>query len=179
MARRLRPVQLDFLESAPVRLVFDTHVAAPPSAVYRALADEVADSPSWFTAIAAARPTAGGAGREIRLRGGVVFQERILVTDAGERYAYRVEETNAPGVRALMEEWLLSPAPPSTGTAGATGPAGTSGTAGGGTRVRWTMAAEGVAPFRLVMRLARPGVGRSFRDAMRNLDRRLASSPAP
>ncbi|OKK03419.1 polyketide cyclase [Streptomyces sp. CB03234] len=164
MARRLRPVRLDFLESAPLRLVFDTEVAAPPSAVYRALADEVADSPSWFTAIAAARPIAGGAGREIRLRGGVVFQERILVTDAGERYAYRVEETNAPGVRALMEEWLLTPAPHGTGT---------------GTRVRWTMAAEGTAPFRLVMRLARSGVGRSFRDAMRNLDRRLASSPAP
>ncbi|MFF8289327.1 SRPBCC family protein [Streptomyces sp. NPDC016309] len=162
MARRLRPVRLDFLESAPLRLVFDTEVTAPPSAVYRALADEVADSPSWFTAIAAARPTAGGAGREIRLRGGVVFQERILVTDAGARYAYRVEETNAPGVRALMEEWLLTPAAGGTGT-----------------RVRWTMAAEGVAPFRLVMRLARSGVGRSFRDAMRNLDRRLASSPAP
>lgn len=162
MARRLRPVGLDFLESAPLRLVFDTEVTASPSAVYRALAEEVADSPSWFPAIAAARPTAGGAGREIRLRGGVVFQERILVTDAAERYAYRVEETNAPGVRALMEEWLLSPAPRGTGT-----------------RVRWTMAAEGAAPFRLVMRLARSGVGRSFRDAMRNLDRRLTSSPAP
>ncbi|RST06341.1 SRPBCC family protein [Streptomyces sp. WAC05374] len=162
MARRLRPVRLDFLESAPLRLVFAAHVAAPPSAVYRALADEVADSPSWFPAIAAARPIAGGAGREIRLRGGVVFQERILVTDAGERYAYRVEETNAPGVRALMEEWLLTPVPE-----------------GPGTRVRWTMAAEGTAPFRVVMRLGRSGVGRSFRDAMRNLDRRLASSPAP
>ncbi|MGI5484134.1 SRPBCC family protein [Streptomyces lavendofoliae] len=162
MARRLRPVRLDFLESAPLRLVFDTEVAASPRAVYRALADDVADSPSWFTAVSAARPTAGGAGREIRLRGGVVFQERVMVTDAGERYAYRVEETNAPGVRALMEEWLLAPAPHGTGT-----------------RVRWTMAAEGTAPFRLVLRLARSRVGRSFRDAMRNLDRRLASSPAP
>ncbi|GGU46405.1 SRPBCC family protein [Streptomyces lavendofoliae] len=160
MARRLRPVRLDFLESAPLRLVFDTEVAASPRAVYRALADDVADSPSWFTAVSAARPTAGGAGREIRLRGGVVFQERVMVTDAGERYAYRVEETNAPGVRALMEEWVLAPH-------------------GTGTRVRWTMAAEGSAPFRLVLRLARSRVGRSFRDAMRNLDRRLASSPAP
>ncbi|MGI5353765.1 SRPBCC family protein [Streptomyces sp. CA-252508] len=161
MARRLRPVRLDFLDSAPLRLVFDTEVAAPPSAVYRALAEDVADSPSWFTAIAAARSTAGGAGREIRLRGGVVFQERVMATEPGERYAYRVEETNAPGVRALVEEWLLAPARHGTGT-----------------RVRWTLAAEGSAPFRLVMRLARSGVGRSFRAAMRNLDGRVASPPA-
>jgi hypothetical protein len=72
-----------------------------------------------------------------------------------------VEETNAPGVRALVEEWLLAPARRGTGT-----------------RVRWTLAAEGSVPFRLVMRLARSGVERSFRTAMRNLDGRVASPPA-
>ncbi|MDN3292846.1 SRPBCC family protein [Streptomyces ficellus] len=161
-ARRLRPVRLDFLQSAPLRLVFDAEVVAPPSAVYRALADEVSDTPSWFTAVTAARPIAGGAGREIRLRGGVVFQERVMVTDPARRYVYRVEETNAPGARALMEEWLLTPAARGTGT-----------------RVRWTMAAEGTALFRLTVRLTGSRVGRSFQDAMRNLDRKLASSPAP
>ncbi|MFG3496372.1 SRPBCC family protein [Streptomyces sp. NPDC047928] len=161
MRQRLRPVELDFLRSAPVRLAFAADVAAPPASVYRALADEVADSPEWFAAIAAARPTDGGAGRVVRLRGGVVFRERILVTAAGRCYAYRVDETNAPGIRALLEEWALSP----------------SGPGGAGTRVRWTMAADGAAAFRLTMRLVRPGVGRSFHGAMRALERRLAASP--
>ncbi|MCS0637010.1 SRPBCC family protein [Streptomyces sp. LP05-1] len=160
MARRLRPVQLDFLGTAPVRLVHTALVAAPPRAVYRALAEEVADTPRWFTAVTAARPIAGGAGRSVRLRGGVVFHERVLAAEAGERYAYRVEETNAAGMTAMLEEWRLSPDPV-------------------GTRVRWTMALDGPGPFRLVMRVRRAGVGRSFREAMRNLDRRLGAAPQP
>ncbi|GAA4930077.1 SRPBCC family protein [Streptomyces coeruleoprunus] len=161
MAHRLRPVDPGFLASAPVRLVFATEVAAPPGAVYRAIAEETADTPSWFAAVAAATPLDGGAAREVRLRGGVVFRERILVADPGRCYTYRVEETNAPGVAALLEEWALSPAGD-----------------GAGTRVGWTMAADGAAALRWTLRLARPGVGRSFRDAMRALERRLTASPA-
>ncbi|WP_149182853.1 SRPBCC family protein [Streptomyces sp. TRM49041] len=160
MAHPVRPVELAFLSSAPVRLVCAAELAAPPDTVYRALAEDVAGTPSWFAAVAAARPTDGGAGREIRLRGGVVFRERILAREPARRYAYRVEETNAPGVTALLEEWALSPA-------------------GAGTRVRWTMAADGAAVFRWGLRAGRAGVGRSFRDAMRALDRRLTAHPAP
>ncbi|MFI8521957.1 SRPBCC family protein [Streptomyces sp. NPDC085481] len=162
MARRLRPVELDFTETAPLRLVFTTEVAAPPAAVYRSLAVELASTPAWFTAITSATPTDGGAGRTIRLRGGVEFRETILATDPAARYAYRVDETNVPGVSALLEEWALSPA-------------------AGGTRVRWTMALDGNGACRLTMRLARPGVGSSFRSAMRNLERRLtpARHPSP
>ncbi|MBC7269071.1 MAG: SRPBCC family protein, partial [Streptomyces sp.] len=68
---------------------------------------------------------------------------------------YRVDVTNAPGVRALVEEWRLTPV-------------------GTGTRVQWTFAADGPAPFRVVLRLARAGLGRAFRDAVTALDRRLA-----
>ncbi|MFC8508759.1 SRPBCC family protein [Streptomyces sp. NPDC057411] len=162
MAHRLRPVELDFAEHAPLRLVFTTAVAAPPAAVYRSLAVELASTPAWFTAVTSATPVDGGAGRTVRLRGGVEFRETILATDPAARYAYRVDETNVPGVSALLEEWVLSPA-------------------AGGTRVRWTMAVDGNGPCRMVMRLARPGVGKSFRDAMRNLERRLtpARHPSP
>ncbi|MCT9088646.1 SRPBCC family protein [Streptomyces sp. ASQP_92] len=157
MARRLRPVELDFAESAPVRLAFTTRLSAAPGAVYRALAEEVADTPVWFSSVAAARPLDGGAGREVRLRGGVFFRETIMATDPGERYAYRIDETNTPGVRALLEDWRLRPAGP-------------------GTLVRWTMAGEGPALFRLAMRAAGPGIGQSFRGAMRALDRHLAQA---
>jgi hypothetical protein len=80
----------------------------------------------------------------------------VLVAKAPEVYAYRVDATNAPGVRALAEEWRLAPS-------------------GTGTRVQWTFAADGTAPFRLVLALARAGLGRAFRDAVRSLDRRLAA----
>ncbi|MER6996138.1 SRPBCC family protein [Streptomyces sp. NPDC000410] len=159
MARRLHPVELDFVDSAPLRLVFTADVGAAPATVYRALAEDVEGWPSWFTAVTAARPTAGGAGREVRLVGGTRFQETIMAAEPGARYAYRVDETNAPGVRALLEDWRLTPA-------------------GAGCRVRWTMAADGAAPFRFGLRLGRAAVGRSFRDAVRKLDLRLASAPA-
>ncbi|MFI0987096.1 SRPBCC family protein [Streptomyces exfoliatus] len=154
MARRLRPVELDFTASAPVRLVFTATLAAPPAAVYRSLAVEVGSLPAWFTSVASAVPNGDGAGRTVRLRGGILFEETVLASEPDVRYAYRVDATNAPGVTALAEEWSLSPA-------------------GKGTRLRWTMAADGAAPFRVGLRLAGPGVGMSFRDAARRLDRRL------
>lgn len=64
---------------------------------------------------------------------------------------------NAPGIRALVEEWRLTP----TGT---------------GTRVRWTFAADGPAPLRTALKLARPGLGQAFRDATTALDKRLSTS---
>ncbi|MFF8606688.1 SRPBCC family protein [Streptomyces sp. NPDC015346] len=161
-ARRLELVELGFVSTAPVRLVFTAELAAPPSAVHRSLAEEVGSWPSWFRAVVSATPTGGGTGRTVRLRGGVFFQETIMSRESDTRYAYRVDETNAPAVRAMLEEWVLSPV-------------------GSGTRVRWTMAADGPSAFRTAMRLARPGVGLSFRDAMRRLDRRLipARHPSP
>ncbi|MFJ3583370.1 SRPBCC family protein [Streptomyces sp. NPDC090127] len=160
MVRRLRLVELDFVATAPVRLAYTAELAAPPAAVFRSLAVELGSMPSWFTAVTSAAPTGDGAGRTVRLRGGIVFQETILARDPDVRYAYRIDETNAPGVSALAEDWALSPAGP-------------------GTRVRWTMAVDGGAPCLLAMRLARPGVGRSFRDAMRRLDRRLTPARLP
>lgn len=159
MSRRLRSVGIDFVESAPLRLVFAAEMSAPPGDVYRALADDVAGWPHWFRAVTAARPTGEGAGREVRLRGGAVLRETVIVAEPGERYAYRVDEANAPGVRSLVEEWRLSPA-------------------GAGTRVRWTFAADGSGPFRFALRLGRAGMGRAFRDAVRGLDGRLAGPAA-
>ncbi|MEU8433142.1 SRPBCC family protein [Streptomyces sp. NPDC029216] len=168
MARRLRPVGLDFLAHAPVRLVFTARAAAAPEPLYRALAEEVTGWPDWFGAVSLARPARGGAGREVRLRGGVRFQETIVAAEAARRYAYRVDETNAPGARALLEEWLLAPA------AGPRSP----GDRSPGTLVRWTFAADGPAPFRLALAAARPGLGHSFRTAVRTLDARLAAAPS-
>ncbi|MFF3427918.1 SRPBCC family protein [Streptomyces sp. NPDC002602] len=178
MARRLRPVGLDFIEVAPVRLVFTARAAAAPEAVYRALAEEVTGWPDWFRAVTLARPTEGGAGREVRLAGGVRFRETIMAAEPERRYAYRADETNAPGLQALLEEWLLSAAGPGDdgGDRVADVPDGVAGQyprASSGTRIRWTFAADGPAPFRVALKAARPGLDLAFRSAVRTLDARL------
>ncbi|WP_395482230.1 SRPBCC family protein [Streptomyces sp. KHY 26] len=102
MARRLRPVGPDFLERAPVRLVFGRDIAVSPDKVFQALAEDVADMPRWFSAVASAR--AGHGGRHVRLHGGIRFEETVLVTEKPEVYTYRVDATNTPGARARVEE---------------------------------------------------------------------------
>lgn len=157
MAHLLREVGLDFVERAPVRFVFAREISAPPEPVFRALAEDVPGWAEWFSAVALARPLDDGARREVRLRGGTRFEETILAAKSPEVYAYRVDVTNAPGARAMVEEWRLAPA-------------------GAGTRVQWTFAVDGTAPFRFAFGLARAGLGRTFRGAVTALDRRLAST---
>ncbi|KUM73465.1 SRPBCC family protein [Streptomyces curacoi] len=159
MAHLLREVGLDFVGTAPVRHVFARDVTAPPEPVFHALAEDVPGWTEWFRAVTLARPLDDGARREVRLKGGTRFEETILAAKSPELYAYRVDVTNAPGARALVEEWRLTPA-------------------GTGTRVQWTFAADGTAPFRFAVGLARAGLGRAFRDAVTALDRRLASAAA-
>lgn len=155
MAHQLRAVELDFIESAPVRLVFTQEMSASPEAVFHALAEDVPGWEEWFSAVTLARSTGDGSTREIHLKGGGRFQETIIAAKPAEVYAYRIDVANAPGARAIAEEWRLSPS-------------------GTGTRVRWTFAVDGTAAFRSVARLGRAGLGRAFRNAVGRLDRRLA-----
>ncbi|MEU7165976.1 SRPBCC family protein [Streptomyces morookaense] len=156
--RKLRPVGPAFAGTAPLRFAFPARMAAAPEAVYRALADEVEAWPRWFGAVTLARPLEAEAlgGREIRLRGGLRFRETITAADEPKRYAYRVDLTNAPGVRALSEEWALLPV-------------------GAGTVVAWTVAMDAAPLMGPLLRLVRPGVAGEFRRAVRALDRRLAA----
>ncbi|MGP3633917.1 hypothetical protein ACTU45_11215 [Streptomyces sp. 24-1644] len=54
--------------------------------------------PRWFTSVAEARSIEEGVRRVLRLKGGTVFRETIVARGPGERYACRVDETNAPGM---------------------------------------------------------------------------------
>ncbi|TCR11459.1 SRPBCC family protein [Streptomyces sp. BK205] len=155
MAHQLREVGLDFIKTAPVRMVFVQEMSAPPEAVYQALAEDVPGWEEWFAAVTLARSTGDGSTREIHLKGGGRFQETVIAAKGPEVYAYRVDVANAPGARAIAEEWRLTPS-------------------GAGTQVRWTFAVDGTRAFRLVAKLGRAGLGRAFRDAVRTLDRRLA-----
>lgn len=157
MARQLRPVELDFADTAPLRFSCTADLGVPREAVYVALAEELENWPMWLTSVTGVTPTRGGAGRRVVLKGGRFFEETIMAAQPSERYAYRVDETNVPGVRALLEDWTLARSP------------------SGGTRVRWTMAVGGPPALRGVLRLAGPGVSRSIRAALRGLERQLAA----
>lgn len=156
MAHRLRPVGLDFVGIAPVRHVCVREISAPVEAVFRALAD-VPGWADWFPQVTAARAIDGGKGRDIRLMGGARFREAVIAAREPEVYAYRVDVTNVPGVRAIVEEWRLAPA-------------------GTGTRMRWTFATDGTAAYRLAMKPVRAAQAKAFRDAVTALERRLAAS---
>ena len=108
MAHSLRPVGLDFIDTAPVRLVFAREMSATPDAVFHALNDDVPGWAEWFSAVTSARSVDDGAGRDIRLTGGGHFRETVIAAKPAEVYAYRVDVTNAPGARALAEEWRLT-----------------------------------------------------------------------
>ncbi|WP_372459357.1 SRPBCC family protein [Streptomyces huiliensis] len=150
--------------AAPLRLTFVGRTAAPPARIHHALAEDVTGWPRWFRAVTLARPL-GGTGRrrrEIRLVGGARFDETVMASDAPRRFAYRVDSTNVPFLRAVLEDWRLAPAGPS----------------GGGTLVRWTVALDAPLPVRCLALLARPALAHSFRGAVRALDARLAGAGA-
>ena len=159
MAKRLRPVTAEFLAEASTRLVSTARLRADPGSVFAELTDDASTWPLWYREIRSAAytgppPYGVGAGRAVTLRGGARFVESVVAWERPARFVYRVEETNAPGVRAWAEEWLLTP------------------TAEGGTALRFTIAVDAAPVVRAVLLLARPGVARSVRRAAARLDAR-------
>ncbi len=154
--RRLRPVELGFLDEAPVRMAFSAVLAASPGDVYRAVADETRDWPSWFAGVK--RAEAHGDGRRtVVVSGGTRTEETVLVAERPRRYAYRADTVNRPGVSALVEEWLIEPV-------------------AGGAMVQWTIAADGTPAARAFLRAMRPGLRSVFRRTAHRLDVRCAVS---
>ncbi len=157
---KLRPVEMDFLETAPMRLSFEAVVLAPSDRVFAALSDQPTTW-TWFPGVKG-EPYEGrgpyGVGTRRTVRSlGVRYRETIMAWDSPNRWAYRVDETTMPIAKALLEEWTTS-------------------AAGEGTLVRWVFAMDP----RTIFRVARPilpfGMRFMFRRAMRNLGVALATS---
>jgi uncharacterized protein YndB with AHSA1/START domain len=150
----LRKEDLGFVERAPIVHVHEAGLAAPPAAVFAALA-EPAGWPCWFPNVRAARYTSAppygvGTIRQANV-GGTNWVEEMIAWDPDARWAWTVVRTSVPFARAQVESFELTAAP-------------------AGTRVRWTLALEP----RLLARLGAPFLGRTmqrlFERAMRNLD---------
>ena len=113
MPRRLRHEDLSFLARAPFQQVHRGLVALPVDRVFAGLAARPDGWPAWFALASECHyegvpPHGVGASRLLSLRGGLRARERLLAWDENERFAYRVEELNVPGVRAFVEEWTLA-----------------------------------------------------------------------
>jgi hypothetical protein len=77
------------------------------------------------------------------------------VWEKPNRWTFRVDETNLPMAKALVEQWTMEPI-------------------GNATQVRWTFAMEPAIFFKLAGPLAPVVMRRLFRRAMRNLEGRLS-----
>lgn len=157
-----RPVDLDFLNTAPIRMSFAGTLRSAPKTVFDAIAHDVADLPRWYGVVATAEyagpePFGIGTKRRVKLIGGVAFHEEILAWDAPTRYAYRIDRTTVPGIRAMAEEWAILDTP-------------------AGTRVAWTMAIDAALPTAAAFRASAPGIAVATRRALGRLDRMLGAA---
>ena len=142
MSQGLRPVGLDFLDSAPLRQSRTTVVGLTPGRVFEELTRRPERWPHWLTMARDCRydgdpPYGVDSVRRMWLRGGIVARETVLAWDEERRFAYRVDGLNVPGVRAFMEEWTLEP------------------TAVGTTQLRWVLAGECSRPVEMLLTASR------------------------
>ncbi len=123
--------------------------------MFAALSGDPAGWLEWFPGLSDAR--IDGAQRVVVI-GRTTYRETILVTEAPSRWAFRVDETNAPIARAIVEEWRVEPS-------------------GSGSSVRWTFCIDPTPMFRVLLPLAPLVMGRLFRRAMSNLSTSLSGGP--
>jgi hypothetical protein len=107
---RLRDEGLEFLATAPYRVDVQAEVAAPPVAVFAAVAADPSTW-SWFPGLTAGGYTGPGqpgvGSRRYVEMGGVTYRETMLAWDGPNRWAYRVDECTAPLFHALVEDWVV------------------------------------------------------------------------
>jgi hypothetical protein len=128
----LRAVELDFFQNAPIRAFTSGVIAAPASAIF-ALMGPDPSAWTWVPGISdrgrytSAAPPGAGATRLMFLLGRETT-ETVLAYEQDRRFAFRVDRAPMPGMHAFAEDYVLETTPI-------------------GTRVSWTVAADGPSPL--------------------------------
>ncbi len=153
----LRNVWVDFVEQAPVRWVFEGVVRAPRKLVFEAVSGDAKGWAAWFPGVrdGGSEGLGPGSRRWVRV-GPMTYHETIVAYDEPWRWAFRVDETNAPLAKALVEQWTFIER-------------------GDATVASWTFAADPKPLMRLAAPVMRPYMQRVFNRAMRNLERRIVA----
>jgi uncharacterized protein YndB with AHSA1/START domain len=160
MANRMRTVDLEFLNAAPHRFVFEATVPASREAVFGAIS---ADPSTWTWwpghdegSYETPPPHGVGSRRHMRM-GDSWYRETILAWDEPTRWAYRVDESADAVIDALVEEWIVEGE-------------------GSHSKVRWTFAVEPAADFASGFAAAKTMIGDMFDQAMANLSTLLVGA---
>jgi uncharacterized protein YndB with AHSA1/START domain len=158
----LRPVGLEFLDEAPLRVEVEASTRLPIERVWQAFVEPTGWK-DWFPGVREAgyadRSGAWGVGT-IRTANveGQLFEETILAWDEPNRWTYRIDRCTAELGHAQVESTELAPRPD------------------GGTRVTWILASDPMPAF-AAARDALPGIlEQRIDDALRNLERRLGAA---
>jgi hypothetical protein len=156
MSHGLRQEDLDFLDRAPVRQSRSAVVDMSPDRVFEEVAEHPERWPQWLPVARDCHykddpPYGVGSRRQLSLRGGIVATETVLAWDEDKRLAYCVDEVNAPGVRAFMEDWTLEPADK------------------GRTRLQWVLAGDCDRAVGMLFASGRPALDRIFNQAARRM----------
>src|SRR5262249_52549791 len=160
MAHQLRTVELDFVDKAPHRFVFEASVPASQETVFGAISDD----PSTWTwwpgheggAYETPAPHGVGSRREMHM-GESRYRETILAWDEPTRWASRVDGIADALIDALGEEWV----------------GGGDGERSSG---RWTCAVERGPDMEAAIRAAKTMIADMFAQAMATLGARLSGA---
>ena len=158
----MRPVDLEFVKTAPTRWTFEERVAAPQDEVFEAVSSDPDSWARWFPGVSAGgyggiAPYGVGTPRWVRV-GGITYRETILAWDEPSRWAFRVDHTPAPIAHALVEEYTVEPRGENESL------------------FRWTFACDPKPFLRLTAPLAPLVFSSIFRRAAKNLERELRSA---
>ncbi|WP_442933014.1 SRPBCC family protein [Mycobacterium kyogaense] len=106
-------VGLDFLDSAPHRIVSTVDLEITPAQLFEVLADEHS-WPQWATVITKVTwtsppPRGVGTTRTVDMRGGLSGNEEFLAWDSFERMAFRFNEISTSAMAAFAEDYRVVP----------------------------------------------------------------------
>lgn len=128
---------------APIRIHHELFLPAPPERVFEVLADSPGWT-TWFRGMRRVRIDSQGRGvgtlRTVWV-GPTRVQEHFIVWEPGIRIAFHVVQSSSPGLRVMVEDYEISPAP-------------------GGSTLAITVGVEAKGVFRLVPGVVRFVVGR-------------------
>jgi hypothetical protein len=153
----MRPVGLEFLDEAPMRVEVEVTSTLPRSVVWDAFVDPTTWV-DWFPGVEEAAypehapPYGIGTIRTARVSG-QLFEETILAWDEPTRWTYRIDRSTAPLASAQVESTELDEA------------------ADGGTQVRWILASDPSEQFASAADVLPSILDQRLTDALRNLER--------
>lgn len=103
-------VDMNYLETAPVKIINSVDVSATPEQIFAVFEDENS-WPKWFTGIVGVewtspKPFGVGTTRTVNL-GALKVYENFIHWEENKRFAFYFTKTNLPFVKALLEDYQL------------------------------------------------------------------------